>query len=951
VWPERNFLSVFSFSQEEKMTRLTLICISFIIISSMFAGQSHAKVDPETILGIWLLDEGNGDIAEDNSENGNDGTIIDAPAWIDGVSGSALDFRDSSSHVDCDNAEALNVKVFSVSFWCNVTITPGWNHIISRGSHVAGGTPGSVNWGIMMVNEQETILFETFNDTGWLGIRTGTTADEWHHVVATYDGDTMQLFYDGELADTRSGAGILLDQTRSFVIGARSNDGPASHFYSGSIDEVGYFNTILETEDIETIMNNGLAGIIGDKPLARRPDPADGALYADTSLTLSWRAGDFAVSHDLYLGDNAGEVNEATRDSDVFRGNLIDTSLNAGLPGHPYPDGLVPGKTYYWRIDEVNEAEPNSPWKGDLWSFSIAPRTAYYPDPADGAEFVDLNVQLKCTAGLGAKSHYIIFGEDFDEVFIAIVIPDGPVTYTPGPLKMAKTYYWRVDEFDGTETHKGKVWSFTTEGAVSGPNPSNGDMSVSLPQILTWDAGAVAASHEVYFGTDADAVKNAGKTSPEYKGPKALGDESYDPGKLVFNTTYFWRIDEINDVNPDSPWAGNVWSFTTGDFFVIDDFEDYNAGDNQIWWAWKDGLGYVAHDNEPAYPGNGTGSAVGDETAVSYTEETIVHGGLQSMPIAYDNNKQGYSKYSEVELTLSAVRDWTAEDVAELSLWFRGYPASVGSFVESPAGTYTMTGSGADIWGPSDEFHYAFMTLTGAGTIIAKLESLDSTNGFAKAGVMIRDTLDADSIYAAVLVTPENGVRFQHRNTAGGTTSRQFAEGITAPQWVRLERTSGGLVRAYYSADGTTWERFNLVQVLMDMPVYIGLAATSHDAALTCEAVFTNVTTTGPVDSLWENQDIGIVSNDAEPLYVAVSNSAGAPAVVYHDDPAAVQIDTWTEWAIPLSAFADQGINLSNVDRIAIGLGTQGNLTAPGGSGKMYFDDIRLYRPRRASQE
>jgi hypothetical protein len=67
--------------------------------------------------------------------------------------------------------------------------------------------------------------------------------------------------------------------------------------------------------------------------------------------------------------------------------------------------------------------------------------------------------------------------------------------------------------------------------------------------------------------------------------------------------------------------------------------------------------------------------------------------------------------------------------------------------------------------------------------------------------------------------------------------------------------------------------------------------------------------------------------------------------VVYHDNPAAVQIDTWTEWVIPLSAFADQGIVLTNVDRIAIGLGTQGNMTVPGGSGKMFFDDIRLYRP------
>jgi hypothetical protein len=132
----------------------------------------------------------------------------------------------------------------------------------------------------------------------------------------------------------------------------------------------------------------------------------------------------------------------------------------------------------------------------------------------------------------------------------------------------------------------------------------------------------------------------------------------------------------------------------------------------------------------------------------------------------------------------------------------------------------------------------------------------------------------------------------------------------------------------------------------MSSNVFIGLAVTSHNAALTCQAVFSNVTTTGTVSGQWTNQDIGILSNDAEPLYVAVSNSTGAPAVVYHDDPDAATTDTWTEWIIPLQAFADQGIDLTNVDRILIGLGTRGNMTVPGGSGKMYIDDIRLYQPR-----
>jgi hypothetical protein len=119
---------------------------------------------------------------------------------------------------------------------------------------------------------------------------------------------------------------------------------------------------------------------------------------------------------------------------------------------------------------------------------------------------------------------------------------------------------------------------------------------------------------------------------------------------------------------------------------------------------------------------------------------------------------------------------------------------------------------------------------------------------------------------------------------------------------------------------------------------------------LTCQAVFSNVTTTGSVTGQWTNQDIGILSNDDEPMYVAISNSTGSPAVVYHDDPDAATIDTWTEWVVPVQTFAAQGINLTDVDRIAVGLGTRGNMTAPGGSGKMFFDDIRLYRPRDAAE-
>ena len=591
----------------------------------------------------------------------------------------------------------------------------------------------------------------------------------------------------------------------------------------------------------------------------------------------------------------------------------------------------------------------------------IPPKKAFNPNPINGAESQDLDVELSWESGFNAKIHTVYFGENFDDVNNALTgMFVGQTTYTPGTLELAKTYYWRVDEFEGPATHKGDVWSFTTEGGVGGPNPANGAVDVKPTVVLGWNAGAVAASHEVYFGSDADAVRNATKSSSEYKGSKALGDESYNPGQLILATTYYWRIDEVNSVNPDSPWAGNVWSFTTSDFFVIDDFEDYDAGENQIWYAWHDGLGYGTPGTAGYFAGNGTGAAVGDETTLSYTEETIVHGGSQSMPVAYDNNKQGYSMYSEAELTLTAPRDWTEEGVTELSLWFRGNPGSTGSFVEGPVGTYTMTGSGEDIWdiGPGageyhDEFHFAYKMLTGAGSIIARVDSVENTNDWAKAGVMIRETLDADSAHAFAAVTPASGVASQGRPDTGAASFNTNQTGIAAPYWVKLERSISGLFTVSHSANGSNWQPVTGAtpqSIPMGSNVYIGLAVTSHNAALTCQAVFSNVTTTGTVGQQWAHQDIGIASNAAEPLYVAVSNSTGTPAVMVHDDPAATQIDTWTEWVIPLQAFADQGITLTNVDRIAIGMGTRGNMAIPGGSGKMFFDDIRLYKPTEAAE-
>jgi hypothetical protein len=710
------------------MCRKLIYLISFVLMLSI-AGNASAE-----LVAYWTFDEGSGDIVYDSSGNNNNGTINGA-TWDAGKYGNALRFNAQDNYVEVPTSDSLEITPnVTIAAWINwIDAGDGWLGIMANGQQ---NGPWE-NYGLFVNRGGRYLYFTLSLDGGHVTQSTPNNViepDEWLHACATWDGSNARIYVNGEMLLEQAQTGELVPPQLPLRIGHRNG---STHYYNGIIDEVRIYNHALTEVEILAAMEGGKG-----YPYALGPIPKDTALHADTWVNLSWRAGDYAVSHDVYLGDNYDDVNEGS--GDTFRGNQTDTFFVAGFPGFPYPDGLVPGTTYYWRIDEVNDTEPNSPWKGDVWSFSIPPKTAYFPDPADGAELVDTDVQLKWTGGFGSKLHTVFFGDNFNDVSNATEgIPQGTTTYPPGPLKTGKTYYWRVDEFDIIDTYKGDVWSFTTQGAVVSLKPSNGAVDVKQTQILTWSPGEAATSHEMYFGIDKEVVRDADTSSPEYKGTRDLGAETYDPGKLEWDTTYYWRVDEVNNTNPDSPWIGPVWSFTTANFLIVDDFESYNDLDptdpdsNRIFNAWIDG-----YDN----PENG--SLVGYDTP-PFAEQTIVHSGSQSMPLFYDNSVG----YSEATLTLTYPRDWTENGVTTLTIWFRG------------------------------------------------------------------------------------------------------------------------------------------------------------------------------------NSD-----NAAEPMYVALNDSA----VVTHDNPDAAQITTWTQWNIDLQAFSDQGVNLANVDTIALGLGNRSNPLA-GGSGTMYFDDIRLY--------
>ncbi|MHC4864741.1 MAG: LamG domain-containing protein [Planctomycetota bacterium] len=191
-----------------------------------------------------------------------------------------------------------------------------------------------------------------------------------------------------------------------------------------------------------------------------------------------------------------------------------------------------------------------------------------------------------------------------------------------------------------------------------GPSPFHGQSDLPPDVNMSWRPGAYAEKHDVYLGIDFDDVNDANTSSVGIYRGRQDACEYEPPADLALGTTYYWRIDGVNTVDPNL-WKGKIWKFTVANYIIIDDFEQYDTDTNRIYYTWFDLIGGSQIDlgTEPFSP---------------------AHGGEQSMLFIYDNATWGPGYYySEVELPFSPAKDFThADAIRALTLYFYGDPGN-----------------------------------------------------------------------------------------------------------------------------------------------------------------------------------------------------------------------------------------------------------------------------------
>ena len=466
---------------------------------------------------------------------------------------------------------------------------------------------------------------------------------------------------------------------------------------------------------------------------AAGPSPANGATDVSRDVVLSWTPGVIAApvnGHNVYFSKNFNDVNDGI--------GGITQSATSYTPGR-----LDFGTTYYWRVDEDSGPPDNMLFKGDVWSFttellaypienvtataSSAGQADLGPENTVNGSGMDAN-DLHSTEAtdtwfsnnepLGAwieyefdkvyKMHemWVWNSNQMVELFVGYGFKDVTIEYSANGTDyttLGTTHQFAqapgadgyahntTIDFGGAAARYVRLTANSAWGAIlpqyglsevrffyipvnaTKPSPDSGATGVDVDVVLGWRAGREAATHDVYVSADEQAVIDGTAAVA------TVTETGHGPLALDLDTTHYWKVNEVNEAETPSTWESAIWSFTTTDHLVVDDFESYNDLDppdvesHRIFEAWSDGFGIPTN-----------GALVGNDLP-PYTEQTIVYSGKQSMPFFYSNT--GGATSSEVELTLTPAQNWTEAQVRTLAVHFHGAEGNTGQLYVKINGT------------------------------------------------------------------------------------------------------------------------------------------------------------------------------------------------------------------------------------------------------------------------
>ena len=501
--------------------------------------------------------------------------------------------------------------------------------------------------------------------------------------------------------------------------------------------------------------------------------PADEATDVCRTAVLSWVPGIYADTHDVYFGTDETQVTDADRDNPldvlVSQGQTETYYPTAGTLDLDF------GQTYYWRVDEVNAPPDDTIYKGKTWSFTIEPvaypianvtatASSEY-DPTRGAENtvngsglvndlhsnVMADMWLSGSEAAGARIEYAFdrlyklhemwvwnFNDEFNnayglkDVTIEYSADGDDWTELAGVPEFAQAAgspdYADVTtvDFTGVTARYVRITANTNWGgsnlyglsevrffyvpvhAREPYSPPSGT-DVPLDVTLSWTAGREAERHDVYLGTNEQAVAN-GTISPVSIPADDGCVAGYDP-LLELGRTYYWKVNEVNMVEEPNTWEGDIWSFSTPEYLVVDDMESYGGGDvvgepgSKIWYTWKDGAGWTSP--EPTYIGNGSGSIVDLGTDPAFGSQSLMYNyssnGTNSLGMG---GKDFYSEATALISDLEIGNDWTVNGIKSLSLPFYGDPGNAAGpteqmYVKLNGARVAYDGDANDITEPS----------------------------------------------------------------------------------------------------------------------------------------------------------------------------------------------------------------------------------------------------------